>query len=388
MESVNDSAPARINFLTGPVFRSRARSCARARATQHRDVARYASTVDEATRARARRCDASSRSRSATRVVERRAREPDLHVEARIGSALVVPRGWRATDQPSYPGLLLWMLRSQPEGKMVLTAEPFTRAALLLVADRVPPSVGPAAGASSRARCARSSGAAHPRRSRPGRPEGERAGRASRRCGSSYDDGKHFLRQAVALDEDRVVSLCSRPSRRGAQRNARAFEQALRTLRPLTPEELGSALTPPEQVVMQLVADAGVAMRRQRCRACSRDVRGRTATKIIRSARARTVVRYQRQPRIDPIGARPQQRAGRRLGVRSPRTTASLGDRVARASAARCRPGSCTQAVRAARIAGALRSSLERAARASRSASSSMRPDVDAAERAVGRREQ
>src|SRR3954447_8029654 len=40
---------------------------------------------------------------------------------------LVVPRGWRATDQPSYPGLLLWMLRGQPEASMVLTAEPFTR---------------------------------------------------------------------------------------------------------------------------------------------------------------------------------------------------------------------------------------------------------------------
>src|ERR1051326_5679428 len=35
---------------------------------------------------------------------------------------LVVPRGWRATDQPSYPGLLLWMMRNQPEGRMVLTS--------------------------------------------------------------------------------------------------------------------------------------------------------------------------------------------------------------------------------------------------------------------------
>ena len=40
---------------------------------------------------------------------------------------MVVPRGWRATDQPSYPGLLLWMLRSQPPGQIVLTAETFTR---------------------------------------------------------------------------------------------------------------------------------------------------------------------------------------------------------------------------------------------------------------------
>ena len=38
---------------------------------------------------------------------------------------IIVPRGWRESDAPSYPGLLLWMMR--PEGKMVLTAEPFTR---------------------------------------------------------------------------------------------------------------------------------------------------------------------------------------------------------------------------------------------------------------------
>src|SRR5512139_3683560 len=40
---------------------------------------------------------------------------------------MVVPRGWRATDQPSYPGLLLWMMRSQPPGQIVLTSETFTR---------------------------------------------------------------------------------------------------------------------------------------------------------------------------------------------------------------------------------------------------------------------
>src|SRR5262245_13847626 len=41
---------------------------------------------------------------------------------------IVVPRAWRATDQPSYPGLLLWMMRNQPTpGQIVLTAETFTR---------------------------------------------------------------------------------------------------------------------------------------------------------------------------------------------------------------------------------------------------------------------
>ena len=54
-----------------------------------------------------------------------------------------------------------------------------------------------------------------------------------------YDDGKRFLRQAVALTEDRVVSLVLSSSSADARTSyVRAFEQALRTLRPLTPEEL------------------------------------------------------------------------------------------------------------------------------------------------------
>ena len=40
---------------------------------------------------------------------------------------MVVPRGWRATDHPTYPGLLLWMMRTQPPGQIVLSSEAFTR---------------------------------------------------------------------------------------------------------------------------------------------------------------------------------------------------------------------------------------------------------------------
>src|SRR5262245_47794183 len=65
-------------------------------------------------------------------LVEDRAVEADLENLVFTSRAdhlrLVVPRGWRATDQPSYPGLLLWMMRSQPEGQIVLTAEAFTHA--------------------------------------------------------------------------------------------------------------------------------------------------------------------------------------------------------------------------------------------------------------------
>jgi hypothetical protein len=64
-----------------------------------------------------------------------------------------------------------------------------------------------------------------------------------------YDDGKHFLRQALAIDEDRVVSLVlSAPSAEARNAQVRPFEQALRTLRPLTPEELGISPQAPAPV--------------------------------------------------------------------------------------------------------------------------------------------
>jgi hypothetical protein len=72
------------------------------------------------------------------------------------------------------------------------------------------------------------------------------------------NDGKDYLRQAVALREDRVISLVlSAKSEAARNAHVRYFEQALRTLRPLTPEELGEPLPSPQQVVTQLIDDAG-----------------------------------------------------------------------------------------------------------------------------------
>lgn len=172
---------------------------------------------------------------------------------------VVVPRGWRATDQPSYPGLLLWMLRNQPEGTMTLTAEPFTRAVYCSwpLECRTSPDPLP-----SKLACAvRAKLTAQRLRVGPpqaGPKENAQAGVPS--VWFELDDGKRHLRQAVALSEDRVISLvlsASSAEARGA--HVRAFEQALRTLRPLTDEEMGIPTQAPEAVVMQLVTDAGVA---------------------------------------------------------------------------------------------------------------------------------
>jgi hypothetical protein len=174
------------------------------------------------------------------------------------GLRVVVPRGWRATDQPSYPGLLLWMLRSQPEGKIVLTAEPFTRAMYCSwpLECRTSPDPLPAKLACAlRAKLTAQRLRVGPTQAGP--KENELAGMPS--VWFELDDGKRHLRQAVALDEDRIVSLTLQASSAEARTaHVRAFEQALRTLRPLTDEEMGIPAQAPEAVVMQLVSDAGV----------------------------------------------------------------------------------------------------------------------------------
>ncbi len=171
---------------------------------------------------------------------------------------LVVPRGWRATDQPSYPGLLLWMLRSQPEGKMVLTSEPFTRAVYCswpLECRTSPDPLPTKLACALRAKLAAQRLRVGPTQAGP--KENDAVGMSS--VWFEVDDTKRHLRQAVAIAEDRVVSLVlSAPSAEARSAHVRSFEQALRTLRPLTDDELGIPAQAPEAVVMQLVSDAGV----------------------------------------------------------------------------------------------------------------------------------
>jgi hypothetical protein len=150
---------------------------------------------------------------------------------------LIVPRGWRASDQPSYPGLLLWMARSQPQGQMQLTAEAFTRALYCSwpVACRASKE-----GLPSQYACAlRGKLEAERLRVGPvqaGPKDNELAGLAS--IWFEYEDGKHFLRHAIAFSTDRAISLVlSAPTSQGRATHTRAFEQALRTLHLLSAEE-------------------------------------------------------------------------------------------------------------------------------------------------------
>jgi hypothetical protein len=150
---------------------------------------------------------------------------------------LIVPRGWRASDQPSYPGLLLWMARGGPQGQMQLTAEAFTRE--LYCSWPITCRSGHD-GLPTKYACAlRGKLEAQHLRVGPvqaGPKDNEAAGLAS--IWFEYDDGKHFLRHAIAFSPDRAISLIlSAPTSEGRATHTRAFEQALRTLHLLSAEE-------------------------------------------------------------------------------------------------------------------------------------------------------
>ena len=150
---------------------------------------------------------------------------------------LIVPRNWRASDQPSYPGLLLWMASSKPPAQMQLTSEAFTRAlycswpiACRTSHDGLPAKYACALRVQLEAQRLRIGPV------QAGPKDNEAAGLPS--VWFEYDDGKHFLRHAIAFSADRAVGLVlSSPTSEGRATHTRAFEQALRTLHLLSAEE-------------------------------------------------------------------------------------------------------------------------------------------------------
>ncbi len=154
---------------------------------------------------------------------------------------IVIPRGWRATDHPTYPGLLLWMMRTQPPGQIVLSSEAFTRE---LYCSWPPACRATADTPTNKYACAlRMKLQAQKMRVDPvassGPKENAAAGLPS--VWFEYDDGKHFLRQAVAVSGDRAFSLVlAAPSLEARASHVRPFDQALRSMRPLTAAETGS----------------------------------------------------------------------------------------------------------------------------------------------------
>jgi hypothetical protein len=150
---------------------------------------------------------------------------------------LIVPRNWRATDHPTYPGLLLWMMRTQPPGQIVLASEAFTRElycswpAACRAAIDTPTNKYACA---LRAKLQEQKLRVGPTQAGP--KENAAAGIPS--VWFEYDDGKRFLRQAIAVTRDRAISLVlSAPTQEARAAHVRPFDQTLRTLQILSAAE-------------------------------------------------------------------------------------------------------------------------------------------------------
>jgi hypothetical protein len=214
---------------------------------------------------------------------------------------MVVPRGWRATDHPTYPGLLLWMMRTQPPGQIVLSSESFTRelycswpAVCRAAADTVTNKYACALRVKLQTQRLR----VGPTQAGP--KENEAAGIPS--VWFEYDDGKRFLRQAIAVTNDRAISLVlSAPSIDARSAHVRPFDQALRTLRLLSAAEAAPPGTPDASLVV--ADDAGDATATATPDASTID-----SGAILDGAAPTTGVTFESAPapKIDPIGPCPK----------------------------------------------------------------------------------
>jgi hypothetical protein len=159
---------------------------------------------------------------------------------------IVVPRGWRESDAPSYPNVLLWMMRG--DAKIVLTSEPLTHT--MYCSWPVQCRTNRDLTLTARYACALREKLQRDHHMHVGLVEAgpkENADAGVPSVWFELDDGKHFLRQAVAVADtnDHAVSLVLETSSNDQRAAAvRSFEQALRTLRPLSSDELAAAPLP------------------------------------------------------------------------------------------------------------------------------------------------
>jgi len=158
--------------------------------------------------------------------------EGDVFTSREANIRMVAPRDWRVSDLPSYPGVLLWMVRTKPRGLMLLTVETIDR----------------------HARCAwpascRSAG--RPLAEQMACALGARLATSGFQVGPvqsgrtpwfDYEDGRRWLRQAVLVSGATAVTLIlSTDAATDRATHVRTFDRALRSLRPMTASEAAAA---------------------------------------------------------------------------------------------------------------------------------------------------
>lgn len=139
-------------------------------------------------------------------------RDGSFHSETwRVSMSL--PKNWQASEQTSYPNILVWMSRRQPDAKMLLSAE------------AVDPSLDAQGYTAETVE----------RLERFGfEVRGPQLHAATGAYWMDLDDGRTFLRQAILVVDGIGYSLTVAARDAGTRGQLlRAFDQALRSIRPL-----------------------------------------------------------------------------------------------------------------------------------------------------------
>lgn len=183
--------------------------------------------------------------------------DDDVFTSREADVRMVAPRGWRKSDQPSYPGVLMWMVLEKPPGKMLLTVEDIGAASRACW----PKECGKDATVADFA-CALTARL---------RTAGFAVGPLEDGRWFDYQRGKdasQFLRQGVVvLGHHAFTLILAAPTANDRATNARVFDRALRSIRPLSApgegegEDMGAPTIAGDggAVASAAVTDAGVA---------------------------------------------------------------------------------------------------------------------------------
>ncbi|MBP6840542.1 MAG: hypothetical protein KA190_24800 [Kofleriaceae bacterium] len=181
--------------------------------------------------------------------------EGQTFTAASDGVRLTVPRGWRASEQATYPGVVLWLRRTRPPGVMLLSSEVLTDQAYCgwpATCRDGSPNLGQQFACVLAEQLTAAGFKVGPIQSGP------KAGLGS--VWFDYEDGRRFLRQAVIADDPRVFSLVlSATTHSDRSQHARVFEQVLRTVRRAPVPAPAPTTSTPDPSLAGPDADPGVA---------------------------------------------------------------------------------------------------------------------------------
>ena len=141
--------------------------------------------------------------------------------------SLTGPKGWKLSDDTSYPSILLWMVHRRPDARMLFSAE-------LLV------DVKDAQGYANQT--------AEGLKKLGFKVRAPQLHSATGAYWMDFDDGKHFLRQAVLVPAQSAIGYSltlSAPEIRSRGQLLRAFDDTLRSIVPVrTKQDVSSESAP------------------------------------------------------------------------------------------------------------------------------------------------